>query len=87
MLSTLYNFTGGTDGGYPEAGLIIGSDGYFYGTTSAGGSAGDGTVFKISSGGALTTLQSFGGTNGANPEAGLVQGNVSNFYGTTFRGD
>lgn len=85
-LTVLHNFTGGADGGYPEAGLIIGSDGYFYGTTSAGGSAGDGTVFKISSGGALTTLQSFGGTNGANPVAGLVQGNVSNFYGTTFAG-
>ena len=85
-LAILHNFTGGGDGGLPEAGLVIGSDGYFYGTTSAGGSGGGGTVFKISSGGALTTLQSFSGTNGANPEAGLVQGSVSNFYGTTFAG-
>jgi uncharacterized repeat protein (TIGR03803 family) len=85
-LAILHHFTGGTDGGLPQAGLVIGSDGYFYGTTSAGGKSGDGTVFKISSDGALTTLQSFSGTNGANPQAGLVQGSISNFYGTTFAG-
>ena len=67
------------------AGLVQGSDGYFYGTTEYGGTnGGNGTVFKISANGALTSLYSFtGGNDGANPVAGLVQGSDGYFYGTT----
>jgi uncharacterized repeat protein (TIGR03803 family) len=83
-LTTLYAFTGGNDGGYPEAALVQGSDGCFYGTTSGGGTNDLGTVFKISSNGMLTSLYSFSGTNdGRLPSAGLVQGSDGNFYGTT----
>ena len=86
-LSTLYSFTGGNDGGNTAAGLVQGSDGYFYGTTGGGGTNGYGTVFKISPNGALTSLYSFtGGNDGANPQAGLLQGSDGNFYGTTFHG-
>ena len=85
-LTALYNFSGGDDGGSPQAGLVWGSDGNFYGTTSAGGSSGVGTVFKITAGGALTTLHSFSGLDGSNPEAGLIQGSSSNYYGTTSAG-
>jgi uncharacterized repeat protein (TIGR03803 family) len=67
----------------PEAGLIQGIDGNFYGTTSAGGANGDGTVFKITPSGTLTTLHSFDGTDGFSPIAGLIQGTDGNFYGTT----
>ena len=65
-----------------------GSDGNFYGTTHyGGGTNGNGTVFKISTNGALTSLYSFtGGNDGANPVAGLVQGSDGNFYGTTSGG-
>jgi uncharacterized repeat protein (TIGR03803 family) len=64
--------------------LVQGSDGYFYGTTGA--SAIGGTVFKISTNGALTTLHSFtGGNDGAGPN-GLVQGSDGSFYGTTYGG-
>ena len=85
-LTSLYSFTGGGDGAQPEAGLIFGSDGNLYGTTSAGGADGLGTVFKMTTAGTLTSLYSFSGTNGANPETELVQGTVSNFYGTTAAG-
>ena len=42
----LYKFTGGADGGIPN-GLIIDKLGNLYGTTSAGGATGNGTVFKL----------------------------------------
>jgi uncharacterized repeat protein (TIGR03803 family) len=83
-LTSLYSFTGGNDGGGPLAGLVQGGDGYFYGTTTGGGTSNSGTVFKIGTSGALTNLYSFtGGDDGANPAAGLVQGSDGNFYGTT----
>jgi uncharacterized repeat protein (TIGR03803 family) len=71
------------DGYYPEAGLVQGNDGNFYGTTSEGGADNAGTVFRISPSGAYTTLYSFIYADGASPLAGLVQGSDSNFYGTT----
>ena len=44
--STLYSFTGGADGGNPEAGPIL-SGNSLYGTAGCGGSANNGTVFKV----------------------------------------
>jgi uncharacterized repeat protein (TIGR03803 family) len=86
-LTSLYSFTGGNDGSKPDAGLVQGSDGSLYGTTIYGGTNDAGTVFKISTNGALTSLYSFtGGNDGSGPEAGLVQGRDSNFYGTTTGG-
>jgi uncharacterized repeat protein (TIGR03803 family) len=83
-LTTLHSFTGGADGGYPLGGVIQGSDGNFYGTTSQGGANNTGTVFQITTAGTFTTLYSFlGGTNGAIPKAGLVQAADGNYYGTT----
>jgi uncharacterized repeat protein (TIGR03803 family) len=43
----LHSFTGKKDGTYPYAGLILDSAGNLYGTTTAGGPGGAGTVFKI----------------------------------------
>ena len=86
-LTTLYIFTGGNDGSQPQAGLIQGTDGNFYGTTSYGGANGDGTVFKLTPAGALTTLYTFtGGADGSFPVAGLVQGSDGSFYGTASAG-
>jgi uncharacterized repeat protein (TIGR03803 family) len=46
--SILHNFTGaGTDGSQPQAALLLGTDGLFYGTTSQGGGSGLGAVFKL----------------------------------------
>ena len=70
-----------------SAALVLAADGDFYGTTYAGGSAGLGTIFKVTAGGALTILHSFtGGTDGASPYAALMQAADGNFYGTTLRG-
>jgi uncharacterized repeat protein (TIGR03803 family) len=86
-LTTLCSFGDGSNGSYPRAPLVQGSDGNFYGTTSQGGTNGAGTVFKISPAGALTTLYTFSGTpDGANPSGVLVQGSDGNFYGTTANG-
>ena len=63
-----------------RAGLIQGQDGNCYGTTYYGGSAGLGTVFRMTTGGELTTLVSF--TNTARVLGGLVQATDGNFYGT-----
>ena len=91
-LTTLYSFcrlTNCIDGEGPFAGLTLGTDGAFYGTTQVGGSS-VGTVFKITRAGVLTTLYSFCGqfncTDGAQPIAPVVQGSDGNFYGTTLDG-
>ena len=47
-LRTLHAFTGGADGGFSYAGLVQGSDGNLYGTTSSYGAHGYGTVFRLS---------------------------------------
>jgi uncharacterized repeat protein (TIGR03803 family) len=68
-LTSLFSFAG-TNGAQPTAGLVQGSDGSFYGTTRRGGASGNwGTVFKITTDGALTNLVSFDGTNGLIPRA------------------
>ncbi len=100
-LTTLYSFcsqnsesTDCTDGGYPSAGLVQGTDGNFYGTTGARGANSyfGGTVFKITPTGTLTTLHEFCSqgasygnpcADGGLPLAGLVQGTDGNLYGTT----
>ncbi len=88
-VTTLHIF-GSTDGAYPYAGLVQGTDGDFYGTTVGGGANntcedGCGTVFRIR-GTALTTLHSFGGSEGSTPFNGLVQDTDGNFYGLTGAG-
>jgi uncharacterized repeat protein (TIGR03803 family) len=85
-LTTLYSFcpqTNCSDGASPYATLVQGNDGDFYGTTGQGGAYGDGTVFKMTPAGVVTTLHSFSGADGMGPFAGLVQGTDGNFYGTT----
>ncbi len=87
VLTTLYTFTGGTDGAKPYGSLVQASDGNFYGTTVLGGTSNSGTAFQITPAGTIATMYSFtGGTHGSRPYSGLVQGSDGNFYGTTFYG-
>jgi uncharacterized repeat protein (TIGR03803 family) len=88
-LTTLYSFCAQSkcaDGAIPYAGLVLGTDGNFYGTTESGGARGDGSIFKITPRGALTTLHSFNINDGANPYAALIQATDGNFYGTAESG-
>ena len=84
-LTTLHSFTF-TDGAYPFAGLVLATDGNFYGTTTKGGANGSGTIFGITLSGNLSTLHSFALSNGAYPVAGLVLATDGNLYGTTTTG-
>jgi uncharacterized repeat protein (TIGR03803 family) len=84
----IFSFSGGTtNGAAPEGNLVLGPDGSFYGTTQGGGTTNNyGTIFKMTTGGALTTLVTFKGTNGVNPLDGLTLAPDGNFYGTTVYG-
>jgi uncharacterized repeat protein (TIGR03803 family) len=81
-----------TDGNSPIGGLVMGTDGYLYGTTMQGGPKNEGTIFKISptSPYPLTSLYSFCSkascADGSFPYAGLVRHSNGNFYGTTSSG-
>jgi uncharacterized repeat protein (TIGR03803 family) len=86
-LTTLYSFAGTSDGANPFGALVQNCDGSLYGTTFGGGANNDGTVFKITTSGSLTTLHSFNGTDGANPQGDLVVSNSNgNLYGATQAG-
>ena len=77
----IFSFSG-TDGGYVFSALALGADGSFYGTTQYGGANGNGTVFNVTTNGALTTLASLNFyLTGANPLAGLTLGADGNLYG------
>jgi len=91
--TVLHSFRDGSvtnDGAGPYAGLTIGTDGNFYGTTTYGGSANKGTVFKMTPAGVVTILHSFQDgsitNDGAIPNAGLIIGSDGNLYGTTTYG-
>ena len=98
QLTTLYKFcslANCADGFEPFSGLVLGTNGNFYGTTTFGGanpvnSQSFGTVFEMTPGGQLTTLHSFCSltncADGSLPQAGLVQGIDGNFYGTAYSG-
>lgn len=81
-LSVLASFNG-SNGDGPYGGLVADAAGTLYGTTYLGGAHGFGTVFSVTSGGALTTLASFDGSNGANPFGRPVIDASGTLSGTT----
>jgi uncharacterized repeat protein (TIGR03803 family) len=97
QLSTVHSFhgghdspTGGTDGAFPYAGLTLGTNGNFYGTTYGGGANGYGMAFVMTPAGVESTLYSFCSlpncADGSFPYGGLAEGTDGNFYGTTGTG-
>jgi uncharacterized repeat protein (TIGR03803 family) len=86
-LTTLVNFSGAANGANPFGNLIQATDGNLYGTTDAGGTSDDGTIFSCTTSGTLTTLVNFAGAaNGSNPEGSLFQATDGNLYGMTNQG-
>lgn len=93
VITTLVEFTG-TAGGFPgenpQSGLLDGGDGFLYGITQYGGASSYGTIFKVTTAGAFTSMVQFtgssGGYKGANPLGKLVKANDGKLYGTTANG-
>lgn len=95
ILTTIYEFQGGSDGGQPRAGLVFGPDGSLYGTTQWT----HGSVFNLrprpiavcrsaNCPWTKTVLHDFtGGNDGEKPGYGnLVFDQQGNLYGTTLYG-
>jgi uncharacterized repeat protein (TIGR03803 family) len=81
--TVLHSFTGLSDGGEPEAGVIFDPQGNAYGTTYGGG-LGAGVIFEVSASGTYSVLYTFtGADDGANPYSGLALDSSGNLYGTT----
>jgi uncharacterized repeat protein (TIGR03803 family) len=81
------------DGRSPQGGLVQARDGNFYGTTYAGGANNQGTIYRITPLGALTTLHSFchvpnscSPDDGAGPVGALIVASNGDLYGTTSSG-
>jgi uncharacterized repeat protein (TIGR03803 family) len=88
--SVLYSFSGTGDGASPAGTPVAGSDGNFYGVTGANASVTtpdmNGTIYRMTPGGVLTTLHIFNGTtDGAGP-VGLIMGSDGNLYGAAGSG-
>jgi hypothetical protein len=88
--TVLYRFTGGLDGSLPGYGdLAFDQQGNIYGTTEAGGTYGNGTVFLLTRQNGRWTesvLYSFAGLDGSCPIGGVILDPSGNIYGTTAYG-
>ncbi len=87
-VTVLWNLDNANDGAYPSGSLVRGTDGNLYGTTSSGGTNGNGTIFKITSSGSVFTVLRHleNATTGGAPYGSLVRGKDNNFYGITYLG-
>jgi len=93
-VTILHSFAGTSitphDGAIPSASLVLASDGNFYGTTVYGGTAANGTLFRISPAGVYAVLHNFRDgsvtNDGSEPYTALLQASDGNLYGTTVSG-
>ena len=85
-VSTIYQFSSGTNPNLPAGVMAQGQDGNFYGITlSGGGPANQGAIYNISPGGVLTSLHDMAQSDGTTC-SGLTLGTDGNFYGTCHNG-
>jgi uncharacterized repeat protein (TIGR03803 family) len=76
----------GSGAQHPVAGLLLASDGNYWGTTTLGGSNGHGTIFSMTPAGEITVAYSFNGTDGEQPRSLLVENVDGTLFGTTSTG-
>lgn len=91
--STIYSFCSEAncaDGEEPYGGLVQAGNGNFYGTTTAGGTHGGGTIFELTPAGKLTTLYNFCSlaqcADGYFVWGNLMQSSNGKLYGSTWQG-
>jgi len=78
----------GTNGSNPAGGLTLASNGDYFGTTQYGGSAGDGVLYEITSGGTYIVLHQFlGGSDGSYPYGPPIEASDGSLYGTNSGGN
>ena len=85
-LTVLHNMNPATDGDQSQAGLTLATDGNLYGTTASGGSAGQGTIFRITTAGVFSVLENFSSGAAALPGSTLTQHTNGLLYGDTYSG-
>jgi uncharacterized repeat protein (TIGR03803 family) len=84
VLTVLHNFDAkpaSVDGKFPDGGLVLATDGSFYGLTDGGGTNGLGTLYKITSAGVYTVLYNFIQATGTGPQNTLRQHTNGKLYG------
>lgn len=89
QFETLHHFQrSATGGGWPRATLMLSRDGHFYGSTSLGGPADAGAIFRLKGQGPITWLHWFDPAldDGGYPEGRLIEASDGLFYGTTAGG-
>jgi len=82
--STLCNFPGGSDGGNPNPGLAVGSDGLLYGTTQSFGNAAAGTVFALKVAIPQPSINPGGLVSSASYAAPVAPGSIASVFGGFF---
>jgi uncharacterized repeat protein (TIGR03803 family) len=89
-LTTLHVFCGGSsclEGALPQAGLVLATNGNFYGSTYSRGKYEEGAIYEITPSGKTSALYGFCSqsncTDGRNPESALIQASDGNLYGVT----
>ena len=88
-VTLLHSFGSGPDDGVsPQGPLVEAADGNFYGATSMGGEYGDGTFFRMTPAGNVTTIHSFGRVieDGQTPTGGLLLARDGTIFGATIGG-
>lgn len=83
----LHTFAAGTDGSAPNARLVIDKTGNLFGTTTGGGTNGEGTLWEYSAAGVMSAPHVFGGSgDGGTPMQGPTLGGYDTIYGTASMG-
>jgi uncharacterized repeat protein (TIGR03803 family) len=78
-----FGFDGGTNGGHPVGGLLLATDGNWYGVTNVGGADKLGTLYQLAADGKTIQVWAFNGQNGANPDTTPIQNTNGTIYGDT----